>query len=79
MPTPRIGDEKTCLALCREEKAVRIRRQWGGFLTGAVAAGPAGRSRNRSAPRTTSGSGVESRDRGRSRTTEGELLEPLHS
>ncbi|MFE4960048.1 hypothetical protein ACFRCW_40290 [Streptomyces sp. NPDC056653] len=24
MPTPRIGDEKTCLALRREEKATRI-------------------------------------------------------
>lgn len=24
MPTPRIGDEKTCLALRREEKAARI-------------------------------------------------------
>jgi hypothetical protein len=65
--TPRIGDERTCLALCREEKAVRIRRQRGGFLTGAVAAGPANRSRRRSAPRATSGSGVESRDRARPR------------
>lgn len=59
VPTPRIGDEKTCLALCREEKA--------------------NRSRRRSAPRTTSGSGVESRDRGRSRTTQGVPLKPLHS